>query len=368
MRIRLELKEHPSHTHTTRNVSPIAGSTNTVEQTLETETRNNSHNHTGLSFRGREWIDLLVIGGGFLVLVPVLSAHRVTDFMIFCIFALSFDLMYGYMGRLSFGHLLFLGTGAYCAGLFVKYASANPFGAMLGGIVAAALLGMILGPIIVRTTGACFSLINLAFNHVGFFLVLSPLKAITNGEDGFGVHAASFAFFDPGSKIGMYLFVLFCLLAVFYLLKRVTSSPFGIMIRSIKEDENRVKFLGYNTFLHKWLTFVLASSIAGLAGTLTALNYNYVNPNVMDVHSNVGVVFACLIGGAGNLYGVVIGSLVYMLISNFLPIHIQRWEMFLGITMLLIIFKFRKGIWGYIAEAAENRRLGRHRRQGGDAR
>ena len=279
--------------------------------------------------------------------------------MIFCIFAMSFDLMYGYMGRLSFGHLFFLGTGAYSCGLFIKYISVNPYLAILVGIGVAGLLGVLIGPIIVRTTGACFSLINLAFNQVGFFLVLSPLKTITNGEDGFGVHASSFAFLNPGSKINMYLFVLFCLLLVFYILKRVTSSPFGIMIRSIKEDENRVKFFGYNTSLYKWITFILAGSIAGLAGTLTALNYNYVNPNVMDVHSNVGVVFACLIGGAGSIYGAVVGGVVYMLISNFLPIYIQRWEMFLGITMLLIIFRFRKGIWGYIVEYFEKMKVSR---------
>lgn len=305
----------------------------------------------------REWVDILVVGAGFLVLAPILSVHRVTDFMIFCIFAMSFALMYGYMGRLSFGHLLFLGTGAYCSGLFIKYVNNNPFLAIFVGILVAGMLGMLIGPIIVRTTGACFSLINLAFNHVGFFLVLSPLKHITNGEDGFGVHASSFPLLNPSNKTNMFLFVLFCLLAAFYLLKRVTSSPFGVLVRSIKEDENRVRFLGYNTFLHKWVTFVLAGSIAGLAGTLTALNYKYVNPNVMDVHSNVGVVFACLIGGAGSLYGVLVGSVVYMLISNFLPIHIQRWEMFLGVTMLLIVFKFRKGIWGYVVEYFEKRKV-----------
>ncbi|MCK4960908.1 MAG: hypothetical protein KAS19_00425, partial [Anaerolineales bacterium] len=80
---------------------------------------------------------------------------------------------------------------------------------------------------------------------------------------------------------------------------------------------------------------------------------------VMDVHSNVGVVFACLIGGAGSLYGAVVGGVVYMLISNFLPIYIQRWEMFLGITMLLIIFRFRKGIWGYIVEYFEKKKVTR---------
>lgn len=292
-------------------------------------------------------IDLLVITAGFLLIAVILSPHRVTDFMIFCIFAMSFDLLYGYMGRLSFGHMLFLGTGAYSAGLFVKYVSGNPLLAIVMGIVVAGLLGMLLGLIIVRTTGACFALINLAFNHIGFFLVLSPLWKITRGEDGFGVTAMQLGFLDFGSRPFMFAFVLFCLLLVFYLLKRLTSSPYGIMIRSINEDEMRVRFLGYNTFLYKWLTFALAGSLAGLAGSLTALNYNYVNPNAMDVHSNVGVVFACLIGGAGNLYGALVGGVTYMIISNFLPIYIHRWEMFLGISLLIITFRFRKGVWGY---------------------
>ncbi len=291
---------------------------------------------------------MLVIGSGFLILVPLISIHRVTDFMIFCIFALSFDLLYGYMGRLSFGHLLFLGTGAYCYGLAIKFLQTNAFLAILLGVLAAGLLGILLGPIMVRATGACFSLLALAFNQIGFFLVLSPLKNITNGENGFGVHARSIGFLKFNSKVTLFILVLFFLLTVYYILKRLTTSPYGILVRSIKEDENRVRFLGYNTYYYKWVTFVTASLIAGLAGTLTALNYRFVNPNVMDVHQNVGVVFVCLIGGAGNLYGAIIGGVAYMMISNFLAIYIQRWEMFLGIALLIIVFKFRKGIWGSI--------------------
>jgi branched-chain amino acid transport system permease protein len=217
----------------------------------------------------------------------------------------------------------------------------------------AGLLAMLIGLVIVRTTGACFSLINLAFNQIGFFLVLSPLRGITRGEDGFGVRVSSFGFFNFANTTFKFWFVLLCLLLVFYLLKRVTTSPYGILIRSIKEDETRVKFLGYNTFFYKWLTFVLAGGVGGLAGTLSALNYNFVNPNMMDVHSNVGVVFASLIGGAGNLYGALVGGVVYMLISNFLPIYIHRWEMFLGFSLLIIVFKFRKGVWGNIQDIWE---------------
>jgi branched-chain amino acid transport system permease protein len=298
-------------------------------------------------------IDFLVIAAGFILITPILSAHRVTDFMIFCIFVMSFDLMYGYMGRLSFGHMLFLGTGAYCSGLFATHISGDPLLAILVGTLMAGLLAMIIGLIIVRTTGACFSLINLAFNQIGFFLVLSPLRGITRGEDGFGVSVSSYGFYDFSNTTFKFCFVLLCLLLIFCFLKRLTTSPYGILIRSIKEDETRVRFLGYNTFLYKWLTFVLAGGVGGLAGTLSALNYNFVNPSTMDVNSNVGVVFASLIGGAGNLYGALVGGVAYMLISNFLPIYIHRWEMFLGFSLLIIVFKFRKGVWGNIQDIWE---------------
>jgi branched-chain amino acid transport system permease protein len=303
--------------------------------------------------RERKGLEILIIGIGFLILIPLISLHRVTDFMIFCIFALSFDLLYGYMGRLSFGHLLYLGTGAYVFGLFIKYFQSNAFLAILLGVLAAGLLGMLLGLIMVRTTGACFSLMALAFNQIGFFLVLSPLKGITDGENGFGAHARNIGVLNFNSKITLFILTLLSLLLVFYFLKRLTTSPYGILVRSIKEDENRVRFLGYNTYFYKWVAFVTASLIAGLAGTLTALNYRFVNPNVMDVHQNVGVVFACLIGGAGNLYGAIIGGVAYMMISNFLAIYIQRWEMFLGIALLIIVFRFRKGVWGSIQNIGE---------------
>ncbi|MEN3184271.1 MAG: branched-chain amino acid ABC transporter permease, partial [Atribacterota bacterium] len=137
-------------------------------------------------------LELVLIAAVFLVLVPFLGAHRVTDFAIFCIFALSFDLLYGYMGRLSFGHLLYLGVGAYTAGLSLRYVTTNPLLAIVLGIVAACLAGMAIGAITVRVAGAAFALSNLAFNRVGWFLVMSPLKEITGGENGLSIRNLSF--------------------------------------------------------------------------------------------------------------------------------------------------------------------------------
>lgn len=295
---------------------------------------------------GQRILELVLIAAVFLVLVPFLGAHRVTDFAIFCIFALSFDLLYGYMGRLSFGHLLYLGVGAYTAGLSLRYVTTNPLLAIVLGIVAACLAGMAIGAITVRVAGAAFALSNLAFNRVGWFLVMSPLKEITGGENGLSIRNLSFWLVNFRNPNFRFWFVLASLLGIFLLLRVLTSSPYGILLRSIKEDEKRVRFLGYNTYFYKWVTFVVAASIAGFAGALTALNYGYVNPNTLDVHANAGVVFACLIGGSGRLYGALLGGILYMLITNLLPIYFQRWEFVLGIALLLIVFRFRGGIWG----------------------
>jgi len=291
-------------------------------------------------------LEVVFLAAVFLLLVPFLGAHRVTDFAIFCITVLSFDLLYGYMGGLSLGHLLYLGAGAYATGLSLRYLTSNPLLAIVFGVLAACVVGMAAGSVVVRATGACFSLINLAFNRVGWFLVMSPLKSITGGENGLSIRNLSLGLFDFRDSTFRFLFVLVSLIFVFLLLRIITSSSYGVLLRSIKENEKRVRFLGYNTYFYKWINFVIAASVAGFAGALTALNYGYINPNVLDVNSNPGVVFACLIGGPGRLYGAIVGGIIYMLITNLLPIYFQRWELLLGVSLLLIVFRFREGIWG----------------------
>jgi len=295
-------------------------------------------------------IDIAAITAGFLILLPVLGINRTTDFIIFSIFVLGYNLLYGYMGRLSFGHMLYLGTGAYAITLFTEHVSKDPFLAIAAGILAGALIGAILGPIIVRTSGACFALINLAFDQVGYFLVIVAFSKYTGGEDGMSAYFAKMGFLDFGKKPVIFGLVLFCLLITYYVLKRLTSSPYGVLIKSIKENETRVKFLGYNTFAYKWITFIISTSISAFAGALSIVNYGYVTPSFIDPSRAVEVIFAALIGGAGSLYGCIIGGVLYMAISNYLASYIPRWEMFLGFALLIIVFRFRTGVWGYISE------------------
>ena len=292
--------------------------------------------------------DVLLITAGFLLLLPLLKIQRTTDFIIFCMFVLSYDLLYGYMGRLSFGPMLFLGSGAYAVTLFAEHLSPNPFLALALAVATAAAVGALIGPIIVRTTGAAFALINLAFNQIGHFLVLIAFSKSTGGEDGMSAHFSKIGFFDVLDRRVIFVFSLLCLLLVFYLLKRLTSSPFGILLRTIKENETRARFLGYDTFRYKWAAYVISGALAGFAGALSIMNYGYVTPSFIDPNRNVEVIFAVLIGGAGNLYGAIIGGVAYMVVSNYLATYIARWEMFLGIGLLILVFRFRAGVWGAV--------------------
>jgi branched-chain amino acid transport system permease protein len=293
-------------------------------------------------------LTLAFIAAGFLAFGFSTSLMKITDFMIFCIYVLSFDLIYGHMGRLSFGHMLYLGAGAYGAAIMGTYISGNPFFAIASGILLAACVGALLGLLVVRTSGACFALLNLALNQVGFFAVLVPLAGITGGEDGLSLHFDSYGFIDFGDLRFIFFFVLGSLLLTSFLILKLVRSPYGVFLKAVRENELRVQFLGYNTYLYKYVTFVLAAAIAGFAGSLTALNYGYTNVSFIDPTRNVEVIFAALIGGAGNVLGAVLGGTAFMTISNYLARYIVRWEMFLGIALLIIAFKFRQGIWGYL--------------------
>jgi len=295
-------------------------------------------------------LTMAVIAAGFIVFGHSTSLLKITDFIIFCIFVLGFDLLYGHMGRLSFGHMLYLGTGAYSAALFSRYVLPDPFLAMAAGILGGVLIGSIIGPVIVRTSGACFALLNLALNQVGHFAVLVPLAGITGGEDGMSLHFNSYGFINFNDLEFLFFFSLGSLLFVVFLVLKFVRSPYGLFLKATKENEIRAQFLGYNTHINKVVTFVLSAAISGFAGALTVINYRFTNPSFIDPTRNVEVIFAALMGGAGNVMGAVVGGTMFMTISNYLARYIVRWEMFLGAALLFIAFKFRKGIWGYLRQ------------------
>lgn len=296
----------------------------------------------------REILELVIIGSSLILLGFVLGRHRMVDFMIFCIAVLSYDLIYGHMGHLTIGHMLYFGTGTYVSALFMKWVISNPLLGIVAGVMAATLLSAIIGNLVVRTRGATFALVNMAFNYVGFFLVAYGWSKVTGGEDGMPSFVGSVGPIALHRQPLWFFFVLVCLLLSFYLLKRLTSSPFGIMVRSIKHNETRVRFLGYNIHYYKLVTFVMASALGAFAGTLTTINYGYIAPDYISPLRNADIIFANLIGGAGNIYGALVGGLLYIIARDLISIYVERWELVLGLVLVIIAIRFKMGITGYL--------------------
>jgi branched-chain amino acid transport system permease protein len=306
----------------------------------------------------RYW-DLILLGLVFLALRPVVKVHRLTDFIIFCLFVLAYDLLYGYMGRLSFGHMLYFGAGAYAVALFAQHLSSHLVLALLFGLTVGGTLGLLLGPIVIRTSGSCFALINLALNQVGYFLALTAFAQYTGGEDGVSLSLDPLGPWNPANPQVVFWLALLLLLLVFWLVKRLTQSTFGSLLRGIKENEVRMRFLGYDTVRYKWLTYALSTSLAALAGSLAAVNFGYVTPSLIDPQRNIEVIFAALIGGPGTLYGAILGGTLFMMVSNYLAAYIIRWEMFLGLALLILVFRFPRGLGPYLTALWARRRLRR---------
>lgn len=300
-------------------------------------------------------VEITAVAVSYLLFAYLGAINKAIDFLIFCIYVMGFDLLYGHMGRISFGHPLYYGAGAYGAAMFAKFVYADPFLAIVVGTLTGAFIGFALGPIIVKTKGAAFALINVAFNQLAYFIVLVALAKYTGGEDGSSIGFHSYGFVNFSNPNFLLFFCISSVLTVYCLLNRMYKSPFGYMLLGIKENELRVQFLGFNTLRYKWVAFVVSTSISAFAGSLAAINYQFVNPSFIDPARNVEVIFAALIGGAGTMLGPVVGGTVYMVISNYLAKYIQRWEMFVGITLLLIALRFTKGIVGYGQELWEGR-------------
>jgi branched-chain amino acid transport system permease protein len=309
------------------------------------------------------WAELMLIAAAFIALIPALQVHRVNDYMIFCVFVLSFDLLYGYMGRLSFGQMLYLGTGAYVSTIFSIHVNGNPLLSMLAGILGGTVIAALAGLIVSRLSEAPFALSNLAFNQVGFFLVGSTFQNWTNGENGLSAAVMPWGYLDFSNEYTACVFILACLLGVFALMRYLTASPFGIMIRSIKENGTRVRFLGFNVFWYKWLTFVICGFVAALAGSLYTVYIGFISPVFIHPLHNVEVIFACLIGGAGNLYGALIGGVLFMGMKDVLSAHLGQWEWLLGLILLSIVFWFRRGVTGLVASIAGSVATGRRLRR-----
>lgn len=316
-----------------------------------------------MSLRGHFHRDLLVsaiIILLFFVLRFFLPLSTVIDIAIYSIFVLSFDLIYGYMGWLAIGYPLYLGLGAYTAGLFLKYVNSNPFLSILVALTSGLLVGAVLGPLVLRRPGAYFALINAALNWFGYFLIIIPLKDFTGGRDGTWVKIQVTSPLNVLDRSHYIIIVLIIVFIVAIIYRNLLRSPFGKLLLAIKENEVKVKAMGYNDFSIKLFAFIISVTLSSLAGALSVIHYWYVSPDIMLPTRALEVVAATLVGGAGTFYGAFIGASIFIALKDYLSIRLGYWEMYLGIFIITVMFIVRRGIWGYIQQIAEKYGLTRY--------
>jgi branched-chain amino acid transport system permease protein len=269
----------------------------------------------------------------------------------FALFACAFNLLIGYVGLLSFGHALFFGWASYVSAHAAKVWALPPELAVLIGTATAAALGLIAGWVAIRRQGIYFAMITLALAQMMYFFALRA--KFTGGEDGIQAvpRGRLFGTFDLSNEKTMYFFVLAVVLAGFLLIFRIIDSPFGEVLKAIRENEQRAISLGYKTDRYKFVAFVLSAALAGLAGALKALVFQLAS--LTDVHWTMSgdVVLMTLLGGLGTVFGPVVGAFLIVGMQNYLATFGQWVLVIQGAILVVCVLAFRRGIIGELAKA-----------------
>jgi branched-chain amino acid transport system permease protein len=293
---------------------------------------------------------------GFIVMVTALVVAPFVTYplfvmqaLCFALFACAFNLLIGYVGLLSFGHALYFGWASYLAAHAAKVWGLPPELAILTGTAAAAVLGLVAGSLAIRRQGIYFAMITLALAQMMYFVALR--MKFTGGEDGIQAvpRGMLFGLFDLRNDMTMYVFVLVIFLAGMLLIHRIIHSPFGEVLKAIRENETRAISLGYKTDRYKLLAFVLSATLAGVAGSTKAILLQIASLTDVNWPMSGEVVLMSLVGGLGTIFGPVVGSFVILAMQYKLA-FLGEWVLVLqGVIFVACVLLFRRGLIGEIA-------------------
>ncbi|GAP36077.1 branched-chain amino acid transport system permease protein LivM [Piscinibacter sakaiensis] len=299
------------------------------------------------------------VGLAILVAAPFIGLYPVfmMKALCFAIFACAFNLLLGFTGLLSFGHAAFMGAAAYATGWLVRSAGWSPEFGLLAGVAVGGGIGLLVGLIAIRREGIYFAMITLAMAQMVYFVCLQA--PFTGGEDGLqGVpRGRLFGLVPLDDDLSMYFVVLAIFVLVFLAIMRIVHSPYGQVLKAIRENEPRAVSLGYHVNRYKLLAFVLSTAIAGLAGSLKTLVLGFAT--LSDVHWSLSgeVVLMTLLGGMGTFAGPVIGAFTIIGLQNFLADRVGSWvTVIIGGIFVVCVLAFRRGIVGELL-AWRQRRL-----------
>ena len=293
-----------------------------------------------------------LVGGTFYVQLFV-------KVMILAIFAMSLDLLIGYTGLVSFGHAAYFGLAGYALALLgPQYEAASLWWSLPAAMAVCALFALVTGLLVLRTKGIFFIMVTLAFAQMLFFFFHDSKYG--GGSDGIYIYnkptlsIGGFALADLEKIEHFYWLVLILMLAVFLLLRRVLGSTFGRALVGIKVNEHRMRALGFPVFRYQLASFVLSGALAGMAGYLAAVQYGFVNPEILSWHQSGAVLMMVILGGMGTLYGPVIGAFAFVLLQEVLSNQAwfgpwaKHWQLAMGVFIMLVALYLPQGLAGLL--------------------
>jgi branched-chain amino acid transport system permease protein len=295
-------------------------------------------------------------------LLDVVRLRMAIEVLYFGLFAVSFNLLFGYAGLLSFGHAATFGVGGYTVGLALKHIAGLPLlaGLVLGGL-AGAVGGVLIGLFCVRLRGTYFALLTLAFSQF-LYAVALKWRAVTRGDDGLTVAVPDVTLpglgpLRMGQPAHFYWLALTVVLLCLWAAWRFTRTPLGNAVLLMRENDERAAFLGYSVMGTKLIVFAVAATLAAIAGGLFAAFQRLISPTSLDLAIGTEVVFMAVLGGTSTFLGPFLGATVYILLQDWLSRTTERWPFLLGLLFVLMVLYAHTGLTGLLGRAGPVRRL-----------
>ena len=300
------------------------------------------------------WIALIAILAAYPRIFGLYYTNLFVTFAIFALFSVSFNLLLGYTGLLSFGHAMFFGAGGYGTALALKHIQGLPLlPAVLMGLLAAVVIALLLCPLVVRVSGTAFAMLHLAFGELMHVLALK-LRGITGGEDGIGgfpippLHIPGFISIDIKSPENFYYFALVCLGISLWVLWFFTKTPFGQIQIGVRDNPTRIGYLGFKVPQTKAVVYVVSAAFAGVAGSIYALFQNLISSSSLNVLTSFAPITMTMVGGVGSFFGPVCGAAILQVTEELTSRYTEQVELVMGLILILVIMFAPMGFVGVL--------------------
>ncbi len=306
-----------------------------------------------------EWLAVcgrhrVLLAALFLVLFPLALPFKAiaVNILIYGLFAVGFNMLYGYLGLLSFGHAALFGGGAYACGIALTRFGLPWWVGIGAGVAAGALVAAVIGAFAIRSRGIYFAMVTLALSQCLYYIAYQAtdwtggengLRDIRFGDVGFGV--------DPLDPLTRYYIVCGFVIGALYLLSRILASPFGAVMEAVRENEARARACGYDVQATRFVAFVLSGAFCGLAGALLGLHLGIVPIETLHYATSGLVLMMALLGGMGTFFGPFVGAGVFLLLENLVSLWTVHWQLVVGTVFVCCVLFFPRGLWGTALQA-----------------